>query len=66
MSSMRASLLLCFEPIFATLTSWLFWGEEFSLSQGLGGALILGGMVLAVVAEARAEARELPALNSRL
>ena len=53
MSSMRASLLLCFEPVFATLTSWLFWGEEFSLAQGFGGALILGGMVLAVLAELR-------------
>ena len=56
MSSMRASLLLCFEPLFATLTSWLYWGERFSLTQGVGAGLILGGMVLAVVAEARAEA----------
>ena len=65
MSSMRASLLLCFEPVFATLTSWLYWGEEFSLIQGLGAGLILGGMVLAVVAEAQAEAGEVAALNSR-
>src|SRR5947209_3482073 len=56
MSSMRASLLLCFEPLFATLTSWLYWCERFSLTQGVGAGLILGGMVLAVVAEARAEA----------
>jgi len=56
MSSMRASLLLCFEPVFATLTSWLYGGEKFSLTQGVGAGLILGGMVLAVVAEARAEA----------
>jgi len=55
MSSMRASLLLCFEPLFATLTSWFYWGERFSLTQGVGAGLILGGMVLAVVAEARAE-----------
>jgi len=65
MSSMRASLLLCFEPLFATLTSWLYWGEEFSLAQGLGAALILGGMVLAVVAEARAGLGQVAALNSR-
>jgi len=65
MSSMRASLLLCFEPVFATLTSWLYWGEEFSLIQGLGAGLILGGMVLAVVAEAQAEAGEVATLNSR-
>jgi drug/metabolite transporter (DMT)-like permease len=56
MSSARASLLFCFEPVFAALTSWLFWGEQFSLSQGLGAGLILGGMVLAVVGESRAEA----------
>jgi drug/metabolite transporter (DMT)-like permease len=56
MTSARASLIFCFEPVFAALTSWLFWGERFSLSQGLGAGLILGGMVLAVVGEARAEA----------
>lgn len=55
MSSMRASLLLCFEPIFATLTSWLYWGEHLSAAQVLGGALIIGGMMLAVIAEARSE-----------
>jgi drug/metabolite transporter (DMT)-like permease len=55
MSSMRASLLLCFEPIFATLTSWLYWGEHLSAAQVVGGALIIGGMVLAVIAEARSD-----------
>lgn len=55
MSSARASLIFCFEPVFAALTSWLFWGERFSASQGMGAGLILGGMVLAVVGEARAE-----------
>ena len=55
MSSARASLIFCFEPVFAALTSWLFWGEKFSVSQGMGAALILGGMVLAVVGEARVE-----------
>jgi len=56
MSSARASLIFCFEPVFAALTSWLFWGETFSASQGVGAGLILGGMVLAVMGEARAEA----------
>ncbi len=56
MSSARASLLFCLEPIFAAVTSWLFWGETFSLNQGLGAGLILAGMVLAVVGESRAEA----------
>jgi drug/metabolite transporter (DMT)-like permease len=56
MSSARASLIFCFEPVFAALTSWLFWGERFSAFQGLGAVLILVGMVLAVIGEARAEA----------
>jgi len=56
MSAARASLLFCLEPIFAAVTSWLFWGETFSLNQGLGGGLILAAMVLAVVGESRAEA----------
>jgi drug/metabolite transporter (DMT)-like permease len=60
MTSARASLIFCFEPVFAAVTSWFFWGEQFSLSQGLGAGLILGGMVLAVVGESRAEA---PGLN---
>ena len=52
MSATRASMIMCLEPIFAALTSWIFWGEDLSLSQGFGGALILGGMVLAVIGEA--------------
>ena len=53
MSSARASLIFCFEPVFAALTSRLFWGETFSASQGLGAGLILAGMVLAVIGETR-------------
>lgn len=53
MSSARASLLLCFEPVFAAITSRLFWGETFSLMQGVGAALILAGMVVAVLGESR-------------
>ena len=55
MSSARASLIFCFEPIFAAITSRFFWGEQFSLSQGFGAAMILAGMVLAVLGEARSE-----------
>lgn len=53
MSSARASLLLCFEPVFAALTSWLYWGERLSLTQALGAALIFAAMVLAVLGEAK-------------
>lgn len=59
MSSARASLIFCFEPVFAALTSWLFWGEQFSAAQGMGAVLILAGMVLAVIGEARAERQSL-------
>jgi drug/metabolite transporter (DMT)-like permease len=55
MTSARASLIFCFEPVFAAATSWLFWGEKFTLTQGMGAALILASMVLAVIGEARAE-----------
>jgi drug/metabolite transporter (DMT)-like permease len=56
MTSARASLILCFEPVFAALTSRFFWGESFTLSQGVGALLILTGMVLAVLGEAQSEA----------
>ena len=55
MSSARASLIFCFEPVFAAITSRFFWGEHFSLSQGFGATMILAGMVLAVLGEARSE-----------
>jgi drug/metabolite transporter (DMT)-like permease len=58
MSSARASLIFCFEPVFAALTSWLFWGEQFTLSQASGAVLILVGMVLAVMGESRVDLAE--------
>lgn len=63
MTSARASLIFCFEPVFAAVTSWLFWGERFSMTQGMGAALILAGMVLAVIGEARALPPGSPARN---
>ena len=47
MSSARAALLLCFEPVFATLASWVWLGERLSTTQWVGAGLILGGMILA-------------------
>ena len=49
MSSARAALIFCFEPLFAALTSWLVLGERLSLLQWVGAALILFGMVAAEV-----------------
>ncbi|HVH67045.1 MAG TPA: DMT family transporter [Gemmatimonadales bacterium] len=47
MSSARAALIFCFEPLFAAAASWVVLGERLSLLQWGGGALILVGMVLA-------------------
>jgi drug/metabolite transporter (DMT)-like permease len=47
MSTARAALIFCFEPLFAAVTSWLVLGERLSLLQWAGGTLILAGMVLA-------------------
>ena len=47
MSSARAALIFCFEPLFAALTSWLVLGERLSLVQWVGGTLILLGMLAA-------------------
>jgi drug/metabolite transporter (DMT)-like permease len=47
MSSARAALIFCIEPVFAAGTSWLVLGERLSLTQWLGGGVILVGMVLA-------------------
>jgi drug/metabolite transporter (DMT)-like permease len=54
MSSTRAALLFCCEPVFAAAASWLVWGERLSGAQWLGGALILGGMILADLPQRRA------------
>lgn len=47
MSSARAALIFCFEPLFAALTSWLVLRETLSLVQWVGGTLILLGMLAA-------------------
>jgi drug/metabolite transporter (DMT)-like permease len=47
MSSARAALLLCFEPVFATIASWVWLGERLSITQWIGAGLIVGGMILA-------------------
>jgi drug/metabolite transporter (DMT)-like permease len=47
MSSARAALLFCTEPVFATIASWLWLGERLSLAQWSGGGLIVAGMILA-------------------
>jgi drug/metabolite transporter (DMT)-like permease len=47
LSSGRAALLFCTEPVFASLASWLWLGERLSLMQWAGGAMIVVGMLVA-------------------
>lgn len=49
MSSARAALIFCAEPVFAALASWVWFGERLSALQWSGGGLILAGMLLAEV-----------------
>jgi drug/metabolite transporter (DMT)-like permease len=55
MSSARAALIFCAEPVFAAVASWLWFGERLSVSQWAGGGLILLGMVLAELPRAQAD-----------
>jgi len=55
MSSARAALIFCAEPVFAALASWVWLGERLSALQWTGGGLILAGMVLADLSPARAD-----------
>jgi drug/metabolite transporter (DMT)-like permease len=52
LSSGRAALLFCTEPVFASLASWLWLGERLSLVQWAGGAMIVVGMLIAEPKEA--------------
>jgi len=54
MSSARAALIFCFEPLFAALTSWLVLGERLAMVQWLGGGLIVLGMIAADLPASRA------------
>jgi drug/metabolite transporter (DMT)-like permease len=47
MSSARAALIFCVEPVFAAVASWVWFGERLSALQWTGSGLILAGMVLA-------------------
>jgi drug/metabolite transporter (DMT)-like permease len=60
MTSARAALLFCSEPVFAALASWLWLGERLSAAQWLGGGLILLGMVLAELPASRRTAASPP------
>src|SRR2546430_15205154 len=66
MSSARAALIFCFEPLFAASTSWLVLGERLSMVQWGGGAVILVGMVVAEPPQDREQRRMGPLALSPL
>src|SRR5215831_13243720 len=43
----RASIVATLEPVLATVVAWLWLGESFGASQLVGGAIVLGGIILA-------------------
>jgi drug/metabolite transporter (DMT)-like permease len=46
LSATHTALILALEPVFAFLTSFLFYGERLSGRASLGALLILGGIAL--------------------
>lgn len=54
MSSARAALIFCLEPVFAACISWLWLDERLSGSQWMGGALIMAGLLLPEMRRAEA------------
>lgn len=46
LSATRTALILALEPVFAFVTSYLFYGERLSLRASAGALLILGGIAL--------------------
>jgi len=51
----HTALIFALEPVFASLTSWLLLHEHLGSRALFGGALILGGIVMAEVVGARSE-----------
>jgi len=62
LSATRTALILALEPVFAFLTSYLFYGERLSARAALGALLILGGIAFTELlpAGAHATAHEAP------
>jgi drug/metabolite transporter (DMT)-like permease len=52
-TSTHTALIFSLEPVFAALFAALFAGEVLSLREGVGGALVLGGMLTAELGDAR-------------
>ena len=48
-SATEAAVILAFEPVAASVTSVVFYGEPLTRGLVIGGSLILGAMVIALV-----------------
>lgn len=62
LSATRTALILALEPVFAFLTSYLFYGERLSARASVGALLILGGIAVTELlpAAAHGTAHEAP------
>lgn len=62
LSATRTALILALEPVFAFLTSYLFYGERLSVRASVGALLILAGIAVTelIPAGARGTAHEAP------
>ncbi|MGC9400410.1 MAG: DMT family transporter [Anaerolineae bacterium] len=49
---LHTALIFSLEPVFAALFAAFLGGERLTLREGLGGALVLGGMLVAEIGEA--------------
>ena len=49
LSSVNASLLIAFEPVFGAIFAWTLGGEKFIIMSAFGGLLIFAGMILSEV-----------------
>jgi len=49
MTAVKAALIIALEPVFSALFAWTYGGETFNIIAGLGGALIVGGIVVSEV-----------------
>jgi len=59
-SATEGAIILAFEPVAAALTSILFYGEPVTFGVVVGGALILGGMVVSQLPGPRSAAATPP------
>ena len=55
-----SSMLILAQPVISALAAWMILGEPITWLMGVGGAIVIGAMLL-VVRRATAEGEELPA-----